>query len=101
MFAGHEGHSDSVLFAAWHPLGSYIMSSGMDTTAKIWSLEEDDVQCAIKDSYLVKPKSRGRIHHHGNGSNVKRQESNNEDNDNHGRQNFRTLCQQLPIFYSN
>jgi len=103
MFAEHEGHSDSVLCAAWYPLGSSIMSSGMDTTVKIWSLEEEDVQCAIKDSYLVKPKSRGRIHHHGsgNGSNVKRQESYHEDNNNHGRHNFRTLCQQLPIFSSN
>jgi len=108
MFAGHEGHSDSVLCAAWHPLGRSILSSGMDTTVKIWSLEEKDVQCAIKDSYLVKPKSRGRLHHHngiytingsGKGSNIKRQEPKHDD-DNHGRQNFRTLCQQLPIFSS-
>jgi len=104
MFAGHEGHCDSVLCAAWHPLGRSIVSSGMDTTVKIWSLEEKDVQCAIKDSYLVKPKSRGRTkHHHSNHVT----EDNNGTKHHHGgtggtgQQHFRSLCQQLPMFSSN
>jgi polycomb protein EED len=38
IFAGHEGHRDSVLSVAWHPLGDRIVSAGMDTTVKLWNV---------------------------------------------------------------
>jgi len=38
IFAGHEGHRDSILSVAWHPLGDRIVSAGMDTTVKLWNV---------------------------------------------------------------
>jgi polycomb protein EED len=40
IFAGHEGHRDSVLSVAWHPLGRRFASTSMDNTVKLWSLEK-------------------------------------------------------------
>ena len=51
IFAGHEGHRDCVLSVGWHPLGQKFASGGMDTTVKLWNLENNpDVQNAIAQS---------------------------------------------------
>lgn len=50
IFAGHEGHRDSVLSLSFHPLGTTFVSAGMDTSVKIWSLEEAALVEAIQDS---------------------------------------------------
>ena len=47
IFAGHQGHRDAVLSVDWHPLGKRFVSSGMDETIKIWSLEGDQISKAI------------------------------------------------------
>lgn len=57
IFAGHEGHRDCVLSLAWHSHGHQFASGGMDTTVKLWSVEEEtDVHEAIVRSKSVKPK---------------------------------------------
>ncbi len=48
IFAGHYGHRDAVLSVDWHPLGKAFVSSGMDETIKIWSLEGDQVRRAME-----------------------------------------------------
>ena len=52
IFAGHEGHRDAVLSTSFHPLGHLFVSGGMDTSIKIWSLEEPSVVKAIEESNL-------------------------------------------------
>lgn len=57
IFAGHEGHRDSVLSVAWHPLGNVIASASMDNTVKLWSLKEGtDVYSALQASHGVTAK---------------------------------------------
>jgi polycomb protein EED len=52
IFAGHEGHRDSVLSVAWHPLGNAIASASMDNTVKLWSLKEGtNVYSALQASH--------------------------------------------------
>ncbi|KAL4154607.1 hypothetical protein PRNP1_006725 [Phytophthora ramorum] len=59
IFAGHVGHRDDVLSLDVHLKGSCFVSSGMDNTVKIWDLEEEVVQTAIKKSYTEpRPKDR-------------------------------------------
>ncbi|CAI5746616.1 unnamed protein product [Peronospora destructor] len=59
IFAGHMGHRDDVLSLDIHLKGSCFVSSGMDNTVKIWDLEDDVVQTAIKKSYTEpRPKNR-------------------------------------------
>ena len=43
MFAGDRGHRESVLSIDVHPLGHSFVSGGMDTTIKLWRLEDDAV----------------------------------------------------------
>jgi len=38
IFAGHEGHRDSVLTVSWHPCGDRFASGSMDNTVKLWNL---------------------------------------------------------------
>jgi polycomb protein EED len=40
ILGGHGGHRDAVISVAWHPLGHYLASSGMDTTVKLWDVRE-------------------------------------------------------------
>lgn len=40
IFAGYQGHRDSVVSIAWHPSGHRFASAGMDTTIRIWNLEK-------------------------------------------------------------
>ena len=57
IFAGHEGHRDSVLSVAWHPLGNVIASASMDNTVKLWSLKEGtNVYSALQASHGVTAK---------------------------------------------
>ncbi|KAL3674981.1 hypothetical protein V7S43_000906 [Phytophthora oleae] len=59
IFAGHMGHRDDVLSLDIHLKGSCFVSSGMDNTVKIWDLEDEVVQTAIKKSYTEpRPKDR-------------------------------------------
>uniref|UniRef100_A0A7S3Q9W0 Uncharacterized protein n=1 Tax=Chaetoceros debilis TaxID=122233 RepID=A0A7S3Q9W0_9STRA len=51
IFAGHQGHREAVLSIDWHPLGGYFVSSGMDGEIKLWSMKEERLQQAIKDSF--------------------------------------------------
>ncbi|KAG6590992.1 putative DNA topoisomerase [Phytophthora cinnamomi] len=59
IFAGHVGHRDDVLSLDVHLKGSCFVSAGMDNTVKIWDLEDEVVQTAIKKSYIEpRPKDR-------------------------------------------
>eukprot|EP00957_Ditylum_brightwellii_P204522 15339647-Ditylum_brightwellii.AAC.1 len=41
---------------AWHPLGQKFTSAGMDTTVKLWLLEEKKVKDASEASYDAQPR---------------------------------------------
>jgi len=82
IFAGHEGHRDAVLCVDWHPMGHMFVSSGMDESIKIWSLEGEDIKNAITNS-----REGG-------------QERNTESNNYVANSSLRTVHQQLPIFSS-
>ncbi|GLD93425.1 hypothetical protein PINS_up002017 [Pythium insidiosum] len=59
IFAGHLGHRDEVLSIDIHLTGACFVSSGMDNTIKVWDLEDEAVQNAIKQSYQEpRPKDR-------------------------------------------
>lgn len=51
IFAGENGHRDCVLSCDFSPTGNYFISSSIDTTIKIWSLETDEIKHAIKKSF--------------------------------------------------
>jgi WD40 repeat protein len=51
VFSGEKGHRDEVLSLDPHPLGNCFCTGGMDTSIKIWGLEEDRIQEAIERSY--------------------------------------------------
>ncbi|CAM9611059.1 unnamed protein product [Phaeothamnion confervicola] len=59
IFAGDRGHRDEVLSIDVHMLGHWLVSSGMDNTVKLWSLEGDTLQARVAESYThPKPTSR-------------------------------------------
>lgn len=51
IFAGDRGHRDEVLSIDVHLSGACFVSSGMDNTVKVWSLQRETVQAAVRDSY--------------------------------------------------
>jgi polycomb protein EED len=51
IFAGNKGHRDNVLSIDFHPLGNCFASAGMDTSIKIWNLEDPQICEAISNSY--------------------------------------------------
>ncbi|GIY92915.1 polycomb protein eed-A [Caerostris extrusa] len=55
IFGGVEGHRDEVLSADFDLLGHKIVSCGMDHSLKIWEINEEKVQTAIKESYEYNP----------------------------------------------
>jgi polycomb protein EED len=55
VFAGDGGHRDEVLSLDVHTLGNCVLTSGMDHSVKVWSLEDAAVQRAILDSYAYCP----------------------------------------------
>ena len=61
VFAGDEGHRDEVLSTSFHALGSCFVSSGMDNTIKIWSLDDGDVQLAARRTYLIEQACGGGV----------------------------------------
>jgi len=61
ILSGHYGHRDSVISVAFHPLGHSIISGGMDTTIKMWSLNNDEMKDAIEDSFNLKPRALGGL----------------------------------------
>lgn len=48
IFAGDKGHHDEVLCIDIHILGNCFVSGGMDTTIKIWNLEDEKIQKNIE-----------------------------------------------------
>jgi polycomb protein EED len=58
IFSGHEGHKSSVLSVSWHPMGKMFVSSSMDATIKIWSLEVPHVQENVRKCLSISPKAR-------------------------------------------
>ena len=43
IFAGHRGHRQDILSIDVHPLGHSFVSSGLDTTIKIWNFQESEI----------------------------------------------------------
>ena len=78
VFAGSGGHRHSVIALDFHSLGNTFVSSGMDTSIKIWNLESPEMREAIRLSDTAPRQGLGA------------QES-----------NFRTLAQQSPLFSTN
>lgn len=68
IFGGVEGHRDEVLSGDFHRLGKKMITCGMDHSLKIWSLESDDVQQAVRESFEYdhvkseKPFHTARVH---------------------------------------
>ncbi|XP_076176869.1 polycomb protein EED isoform X2 [Ptiloglossa arizonensis] len=60
IFGGVEGHRDEVLSADFDMKGERIISCGMDHALKLWSLDKQDMQEAIKQSYHCNPSRNGR-----------------------------------------
>eukprot|EP01041_Mallomonas_annulata_P012698 gene12698-26752_t len=50
IFAGDKGHRLDVLTIDINPLGNCFASAGMDTSIKIWNLQETQLQDAIQES---------------------------------------------------
>eukprot|EP00550_Attheya_septentrionalis_P009413 CAMPEP_0198297212 /NCGR_PEP_ID=MMETSP1449-20131203/36033_1 /TAXON_ID=420275 /ORGANISM="Attheya septentrionalis, Strain CCMP2084" /LENGTH=586 /DNA_ID=CAMNT_0043998085 /DNA_START=156 /DNA_END=1916 /DNA_ORIENTATION=- len=87
IFGGHEGHRDSILSLGWHPHGDKFISAGMDTSIKLWSMEEGtEVHRAIIKSNTAEPKMRW-------GLPQKRQTPNDT--------SFQTIYEQMPYFSTN
>lgn len=61
IFGGEKGHRDEVLCVDIHLIGNCFVSSGMDTSIKIWSLEEPSIQEHINKSYTNPRKSYGNL----------------------------------------
>lgn len=51
IFGGDKGHRDEVLSIDVHPIGNCFLSTGMDTSIKIWNLNDAYVPSAISRSY--------------------------------------------------
>lgn len=51
VFSGEKGHRDEILCVDPHPLGNCFVSAGMDTSIKIWGLEEPRIKNAIEASF--------------------------------------------------
>jgi polycomb protein EED len=52
VFTGDRGHRDEVLSIDVHLLGNCFLSSGMDNTVKIWSLDSMELAAAIDASHV-------------------------------------------------
>jgi polycomb protein EED len=66
-FAGDQGHRDAVLSLDVHYSGSWLASSGMDNTVKVWELDSEAVQLAIQtgrktSSMSIKEEDAERFH---------------------------------------
>merc|ERR1711991_827301 len=46
LIASLEGHENEVKFVDWHLLGDLFASCGRDKTVWIWSVEDNEVDCA-------------------------------------------------------
>ena len=105
IFAGHDGHRDSVLSVGWHPLGEKFVSAGMDTSIKVWSLEMH--RSSISESHKYRNKKK-QIFTSGDktadrykcGQNI---DIKKKDRQKNSGQNslFRTVHEQSPIFSTN
>ena len=105
IFAGHDGHRDSVLSVGWHPLGEKFVSAGMDTSIKVWSLEM--LRSSISESHKYRNKKK-QIFTSGDktadrykcGQNI---DIKKKDRQKNSGQNslFRTVHEQSPIFSTN
>jgi polycomb protein EED len=85
IFAGHEGHRDSVLAVGWHPWGDRFASAGMDTTVKLWGTGEGTA-----------------VHHALQASNsVQARTWDASSNSGPAAATFRTMYEQMPYFSTN
>lgn len=48
VFAGDQGHRDAVLSIDVHASGTFLASSGMDNTIKIWELDSSVIQTTLE-----------------------------------------------------
>ncbi|EDV20520.1 uncharacterized protein TRIADDRAFT_31681, partial [Trichoplax adhaerens] len=55
IFGGIDGHRDEVLSVDFDILGKKIISSGMDHSIKMWTLESEILEETIKKSYEYNP----------------------------------------------
>lgn len=60
VFCGEKGHRDEILCIDPHPVGNCFCSAGMDTSIKIWSLEDDIIKSTIDLSYKA-PRRVGNL----------------------------------------
>mmetsp|Transcript_22663 Transcript_22663/g.29964 ORF Transcript_22663/g.29964 Transcript_22663/m.29964 type:complete len:244 (-) Transcript_22663:36-767(-) len=74
---------------AWHPLGQKFASAGMDTTVKLWLLEEKKVKDASEASYDAQPRQCTGLP----GASNKMEKT--------YKKPFRTIYEQMPIFSTN
>ena len=51
IFGGVEGHRDEVLSADFNPLGTQILSCGMDHSLKVWGMESSELKNMVQESY--------------------------------------------------
>ena len=51
IFGGVEGHRDEVLSADFNPLGTLVLSCGMDHSLKVWDMETPELKNAVQESY--------------------------------------------------
>jgi len=91
IFAGHNGHRDSVLAVDFHPLGNMFVSAGMDTTIKLWNLDNEVVSQAIIQSRERKYLSGQNVH---DSKDIKSQ----NETEQHYNSVFKTRFEQIPCF---
>jgi polycomb protein EED len=60
IFAGEKGHIAEAICVDIHPLGNLLLSGGMDTSLKIWNLQDPKIKEAISLSY-TNPRKPGNL----------------------------------------
>jgi polycomb protein EED len=60
IFGGVKGHMSQAICVDIHPLGNFLMSGGMDSSLKIWNLQDPKIEEAISLSY-TNPRKPGNV----------------------------------------
>lgn len=58
IFAGQNGHNESVLCLSWHMDGERFASSGRDESVRLWSLHDGKVPQALRASNKLNPNQK-------------------------------------------